>query len=281
MMAALMIVSAGCGSSSSGTLRSAPPLEVVTAAYPLAQVVDLIGEGKAHAADLVPPGADPFAFQPTAAQQAQIERAGLVVLAGEAVQPGTYAIVASGQKLDLGASAAEPYFWLDPAAMRQLVPIVEAAMERADPAHADAFKAGGRALEVELDSTAIDYQSTLSTCPRRTVFAADDAFASVARRYDLDYTALGTAAAPDPAKVASDAASVRSAGATAVFSETWVPPATVDAVAAAAGVKVRTLDTLLGAPPGGWPREATYINLLESNLGRFNDALGCAGSSSP
>lgn len=280
MTAALMIVTAGCGSSSSGTLRSAPPLEVVTAAYPLAQVVGLIGEGKAHAADLVPPGADPFAFQPTAAQQAQIERADLVILAGEALQPGTYAITAPRQKLDLGASTAEPYFWLDPAAMRQLVPIVEAAMERADPAHAGAFKAGGRALEVELDSTAIDYQSTLSTCPRRTVFAADDAFASLARRYDLDYTALGTSA-PDPAKVASEAASVRSAGATAIFSETWVPPATVDAVAAAAGAKVRTLDTLLGAPPGGWPREATYINLLESNLGRFNDALGCAGSSSP
>jgi zinc transport system substrate-binding protein len=244
-------------------------------------VVDLIGEGKAHAVDLVPSGTDPFTFQPAPSQEAEIQRATLLVSAGEAVQPGAYAGTASPkQKIDVGAVTAEPYFWLDPPAMRQVVPAIEAAMERADPRHAASFKAGARALEVELDSTAIDYQSTLSTCPRRTLFAADNAFAAMARRYDLDFTALGTSAAADPAKVGGEAASVRSAGAAAVFSETWVPASTVDAVASAAGVKVRALDTLLGPPPGGWPRQATYINLLESNLGRLSDALGCAGSSS-
>jgi zinc transport system substrate-binding protein len=273
-------VSSACGPTPSGSPGSAPPLEVATAAYPVAQVVDLIGEGKAHAVDLVAPGSDPFAFEPGPGQENEVQRAGLLVLAGQGAQPGSYSLASAAKlKLDLGASASEPYFWLDPHAMREAVPVVEAAMERADPAHAGSFKAGARALEVELDSTAIDYESTLSTCPRRTVFAADDAFASVASRYDLDYTALGASPPNDTAKVTAESAAVRAAGATTVFSETWVSAPTVDAVAASAGVKVRTLDTLLGPPPGGWPRQVTYINLLESNLGRLNDALGCAGSS--
>ena len=287
---------AACSGSTPLHGHQALTLEVVTASYPVAQVVDLIGEGKAHATDLVPPGSDPFAFRPTAAQDSQIQQAGLLILAGQSVQPASYAASGSAkQKLDLGTAASEPSYWLDPPAMRQAVPAIEAAMERADPGDAGAYRAGARALEVELDSTAIDYQSTLSTCPRRTIFAADDAFAGVARRYDLDYHTLGhtlrstlggtlggtlgTSAPADPATIAAESASVRATGATAVFAETWVPAETVSSVAAAAGVKVRTLDTLLGPPPGGWPRQATYINLLESNLGRLNDALGCAGSS--
>jgi zinc transport system substrate-binding protein len=153
-------------------------------------------------------------------------------------------------------------------------------MEEADPANAGAFRSGARDLEVELDSTAIDFQSTLSTCPRRTVFLADDAFADLAKRYNLDYTVVGSSPL-GPATMDADAAAVRSSGATAIFAETWVDDSAVNAIASAARVKVLTLDTLLGPPPGGWPRQANYINLLESNLGRFSDALGCATSAGP
>ena len=269
----------GCGASTPRGRSEGPALEAVTAAYPLAQAVDLIGSGKAHATNLVPAGSDPFAFQPTPNQLSEIQSAGLVVLAGQATQPAVYQAAANAkQKVDAASGVSEPDFWLDPAAMRQAVPAIEAAMERADPANATTFREGARALEVELDSTGIDYQSTLSACPRRSVFAADNAFSGVASRYFLDYTSLGTRPVPDPSTVHSESESVKSAGSTSVFAETWVPTATVDAVASAAGVKVRTLDTLLGPPPGGWPRQANYIGLLESNLGRLSDALGCASS---
>ena len=253
---------------------------MLTTAYPLEQAVDMIGSGKAKATDLVPPGSDPFTYEPTPTQVSEIQQASLVVLAGQAAQPAVYEAGADvKQKVDASVAASEQFYWLDPTAMRQAVPSIETAMERADPANATAFREGARALEVELDSTSIDYQSTLSACPRRTVFAADKAFAGVARRYFLDYTPLGTSLVPDPATLKSESDSVRSAGATSVFTETWVPTSAVDAVAAQTETKVRTLDTLLGPPPGGWPRQANYINLLESNLGHLSEALGCAGSS--
>ena len=74
---------------------------------------------------------------------------------------------------------------------------------------------------------------------------------------------LQAAAAADPA-----------AGATTAFREPFVPSGPIDAVAGAAHLKLRTLDPLTGPPPGGWPRQADYIRLMEANLGALNRRPG-------
>ena len=73
---------------------------------------------------------------------------------------------------------------------------------------------------------------------------------------------------------AAAAAEVAQAGATTVLAETWTSDADIEAVAAVAHVKVRTLDILTGPPAGGWP-QSNYIALLESDLGVLSNALGC------
>jgi hypothetical protein len=78
--------------------------------------------------------------------------------------------------------------------------------------------------------------------------------------------------------VNSAARRANSAGLTTAFSEPFTGQGTIRAVAAAAHLRVRSLDTLTGPPAGGWPRGATYINLLEANLGALNNALGCPNS---
>jgi ABC-type Zn uptake system ZnuABC Zn-binding protein ZnuA len=154
-------------------------------------------------------------------------------------------------------------------------------MERADPRDAGTFRSGAVAFEDTLDSTDIDYRSTLSTCPRRDVFAPDSAFAHTARRYGLTLHVVAGIDQPEATVVRSAAASIQESETTTVFVETWAPEQTVRAAAASAGVQVRTLDTLLGPPPRGWPRQATYVNLLESNLGALASALGCDQGTGP
>lgn len=277
--AALVAAFSGCGASTTRAATKPASFEVVTTAYPLAQAAAFIAGGKARVTDLVPAGSNPFAFEPNPVQVSEVQRAALFVFTGPTVQTGfSSAASAAPHHVDVSSATSEPYFWLDPPAMRAAVQIIEAAMENADPANAPTFRSGARDLEVELDSTGIDYQSTLSTCPRRTIFAADNAFADLAKRYDLNYHSLGTASSPEPGSLAVQSAAVRSSGATAIFAESWVGEARVNLVAHSAGAKVRTLDTLLAPPPGGWPRQATYVSLLESNLGHLSDALGCASS---
>jgi zinc transport system substrate-binding protein len=176
-------------------------------------------------------------------------------------------------------SPSNPYVWLNPPAMAQAVSEVAAAMEAANPQAAGVYRNGAQAFSDEVDSGGIDYESTLSVCPRTAIFTADGAFSAMARDYGLQDHLLGTQTTPDTATVAALAGQVRASGATTVFSEPWVSSATVTAVAAAAGVKVRSLDTLTGPPPAGWPAGANYVNLMESNLGTLASALSCPDES--
>jgi zinc transport system substrate-binding protein len=159
--------------------------------------------------------------------------------------------------------------------MSRAVIVIGAALAAANPPAAGVYRKNAQGFAAEVRSTGIDYESTLSTCPRRTIATADGAFAAIARQYDLSDLILGAATNPSPAQVAKAAQQITAAGITTVFSEPFVPSATVEAVASAAHAKVRDLDPLSGPPAGGWPHHPDYVQLLEENLGALSAALGC------
>lgn len=268
---------ASCSGGAPAARRSGPELVVATALYPLAQAVDQIGQGRATAKDVVPGGDNPLSYTPGGAEAAELSNARLVVLGPTGFQPAIDAATNGGtdRVVHVAPASGGSYFWLDPAAMRKAVPAIAAAMERVDPRDSATFKAGARAFADALGSTGIDYQSTLSACPRRDVFAPDSAFAQTARAYGLVFHVIAAVDQPRASVIRSAASAIQASGTTTVFVEPWAPQDTVRAAAAAAGAKVRTLDTLTGPPAGGWPREATYLNLLEANLGALSSALGC------
>jgi ABC-type Zn uptake system ZnuABC Zn-binding protein ZnuA len=158
--------------------------------------------------------------------------------------------------------------------MGRAVSAIAAALKAANPAAANQYGAGARAFGAEVASTGIDYQSTLSVCPRRTIVTADSAFLGMAHAYGLTDQVVSPAARSEP-DLGAAADSARAAGATTAFREPFVADDAINAVAAAAHLKVRTLDPLTGPPSGGWPRQANYLRLMEANLGALNGALGC------
>jgi ABC-type Zn uptake system ZnuABC Zn-binding protein ZnuA len=250
---------------------------VVTGLFPLAQAVQRIGGGTVAVTDVVPAGADPGAYRLTPAQAAAVRGAAVVVMAG-GFQPSLDEAAARTRSiLDLQSrlGAPGPYVWLDPDLMARAVTLIAGALAAANPPAANAYRKNARGYAAEIASTGIDYQSTLSACPRRTFVTADNAFEAVAQKYDLTDLVAGAAVAPDPAQVGVEAGRVRTAGLTTVFSEPFVPTGTIDAVAAAAHVKVGVLDPLTGPPAGGWPDHADYVQLMEANLGTLSNALGC------
>jgi zinc transport system substrate-binding protein len=283
LVAALLVMTAttaGCGDTTSPAAAHAPTIQVVTGLYPLAQAIQQIGQDKVTVTDVVPSGADPMTYRLTAAQIAEVHHAALVVQIGGGFQPSLQAAATGATTVNLGNQPGEsdPYVWLDPTAMGRAINTIATALERANPAASTVYQQGARAFGAELASTGIDYESTLSTCPRTTIVTPDGAFHALASDFDLTDDVVGTAAQPGPATVAAAVNRVQTLGLTTVFSEPFTGNGTIDAVASAAHVKVRTLDTLTGPPPGGWPRQADYINLLEANLGTLSNALGCPNS---
>lgn len=267
---------AGCSTSLPPSATDAPVLSVVTGLYPLAQAAQAIGGKKAAVTDVVPAGSDPFTWSPTPAQRATITAAGLVVQIGDGFQPGfESAATGAARVLTLrhALPGGSPYLWLDPATMGRAVTSMVGAMSAADPKAAALFRSNAEALQAQLSSLGIDYSSTLAACPGSTIVTPDAAFATMAGSYSLhDLQVAGDAS---PAAVRATVAAVRRVSAAAVLSQPWVDDTGVAAVARGAGVRLRRVDTLAGAPAGGWPRGSNYFALMEQNLGVISTGLGC------
>ena len=256
---ALLVVTVGitltaCGESAAAA--HAPTIQVVTGLYPLTQAVEQIGQGKVAVTDVVPAGTDPTTYRLTAAQVAVVHRAAVESMAA----------ALSSMEVDLRAAlgATDPYVWLDPVVMGRALTVIAAALERANPPAASLYRNGAEGFGAEVASTGIDYESTLSACPRSTIVTPDGAFQAVASEYGLTDQIVGTAPIPEAAALAAAVERVSTAGLT-----------TVNALAIAAHLKVRVLDPLTGSPPEGWASQANYLTLMEANLGTLNNALGC------
>jgi zinc transport system substrate-binding protein len=277
LIALSVLVVAGCGAGSSAD-PAAPVLHVYTSLYPLAQAVEQIGQGKVTVTDVVPAGADPLTYVLVPAQVAELRQAGLVVEIGGGFQT-SFEKAAAGSPhvlaLQAALGASDPYVWLDPNVMQRAIAAIARAMEDTNPEAAGLYRSGEQDFSASVESTGIDYESTLSACPRTTIFTADDAFGAMARDYGLRDVVVGSSPDPSQSSVSGAAGEVEAAGATTVFGEPWLSETPIEAIAEAAHAKVRTLDTLAGPPEVGWPAQANYINLLESNLGTLSSALGC------
>ena len=133
-----------------------------------------------------------------------------------------------------------------------------------------------RASRPRCASTGIDYESTLSTCPRRTIATADGAFAALARQYGLNDLVVGARGRPSSHRGGERGRAGQGGRADdRLLRAVRVRPPPSRPWRSAAHVKVRTLDPLSGPPAGGWPRQADYVQLMEANLGALSAALGC------
>ena len=268
LLAAASAVIGGC-SSIPNTRSNAPVLHVVTGLYPLAQAVAQIGQSKVEVTDVVPPGTDPMDYELTKAQTAEVGQAELAVDVGGGFQPSFERAASSAHRVVSalsGAGSSDPYVWLDPNVMQRVTSALATAMEQANPAAAGLYEAGARAFSSELESTGIDYQNTLDACAVNVIFTPDGAFVDMAHQYGLQDLILDS-----PRSIGL----VQNSDATTLFSEPWVSDALIGQIATETHKKVRTLDTLAGIPPGGWPHGAGLINLLEADLGALSSALGC------
>jgi len=265
-----------CTTSLGPSVKAAPVLNVVTAAYPIAETVSLIGGSKVSVNDVVPPGDDPLTYKPGASQRSAIDNAGLLIAVGGGFLPATdTSPVAQGRSLTMLAAldTSDPYFWLDPALMNKAVTAIAKSMEAADPQAAPLFKENSVSLGAEVSSLDSDFTRILSACPGKLLIGPDQAFSSMATEYGLQFKVVSPD--PDRSQIDALAAAAHESAPAAIYSEPWVTNAGVSAVATVAHVTLHSLDTLVDPPPGGWPSGATYFALMEQDLGTLSSALGC------
>jgi zinc transport system substrate-binding protein len=262
-----------CGGDSGTSNGDSERVDVAAAFYPLAWATERVAHDSVRLRNLTPPGTEPHDVELTARDVERIRSADVVLYLGGGFQPAVEDAVdgASGTAVDLLEDPVDrdPHVWLDPVRFAGIVERIADAIDR--PEGASAAVADLRALDR-------DFTRGLSTCKRREIVTAHEAFGYLARRYRLEQvaiTGISPEAEPTPRQLEDVIERVRQTGATTIFFETLVSPRLAETVARETGAGTAVLNPIEGLTKEQASKGEDYISLMRDNLASLRHALGC------
>jgi zinc/manganese transport system substrate-binding protein len=189
----------------------------------------------------------------------------------------------------------DPHVWMDPDRVATAVPLIAAALTEVDGLDLTTEEIDGCAADyvTELGELSAEIERTVAVVPpeRRSLVTNHEALGYFADRFDFEVvgavipstSSLGEA---NPRELDELAATMRSAGVSAIFADTTSPTKLADSLAEQVGSQVAVVELFtesLGGPDSG---AASYVEMLHTDASRIADALavgtsGTAGSSAP
>jgi ABC-type Zn uptake system ZnuABC Zn-binding protein ZnuA len=285
--------SGSAGDSSSNSSGNAT-LKVVATTVQITALAKEVAGDNAEIHGIIPSGADPHEFEPTASDLIAIEGADLILRNGiglddwlndtlSAAKNPKIVVVTDGVELRTGEEDGEvvedPHVWHDPDNDKIMVQNITAALIEADPAHKADFETRSRAYLKKLDETKAEVQAIIDEIPpeSRKLVTNHDAFGYFARAFGLTIVgavipSVSTEAEPSGADTARLLDTIKSENVRAIFAESSVSPKLAGTLAKDAGVKI--IDDLygdsLGEPGSG---ADTIDGMLLHNARAIADAL--------
>jgi len=284
LVAALLV-----GACSSAVSTPAPkPSIVVTYTVLGAVVKDLVGDA-ADVTVLMPNGADPHEWEPSARDIEKVTHADLLVENGLDLEGGmqnafdqaekagvkrfiaadhiTIRKVGAGEGADpadpdQAPGAPDPHLWMDPLTMKDMVAAL-AVQVKTDLG----IDLAARATDVENGLTTLDGEiaTILQVVPegRRSLVTGHESLGYLADRYGFTLVGaiipgLSTQAEPTAAELAALAGKIRAQGVKAIFTELGTSPAVADAIGRETGAKVVELTT------HGLPDDGLYATFMKN-----------------
>jgi len=295
LAAGLAAALVGCAGPS--PLPSDGLLRIVATTTQVGEAARAVGGDEVHLTVLLRPGADAHEFEMTPTAAAAIERSDLILESGAGLETWLQQPLATigGQdrlhdmsvgvvlrKPDDSAEASEtdPHWWMTAPNAIRLVENVRDVLSIARPDLASGFAERAAAYVARLRSADAEIRRLMGEIPpaRRGIVTNHDALGYFMAEYGLHFIgsvfpSLDVSSEPDPAQLAALADTIRSAGVTAIFSESAVNPKLAKAIAQESGARV--VDTPLYTDSLGPPGSdgATLDGMLLHNAQVIHDAL--------
>lgn len=310
----LGLLVSGCGqktASPSDTAPQTPKIKVLVSVYPVYEFVRQVGGDKVEVAMLVPAGAEPHEWEPSAKDLVQVKNAKLFFFHGanfehwigkvtaKDVLGNTTAIeVSKNIELKEGVPDShghnehkqadrhnaeheeyelDPHVWLDPVLAQKEVTTIAEALSSVDSANAAYYRENAAKYNAELQKLHEEYQSGLQNVGKRTIITSHAAFGYLAARYHLEQVAimgLSPDAEPTPEKMADITKLCREQQVNYIFSETIVSPKVAETLAKEAGAKVLVLHPVDALTPNEVKQGKNYLSIMRENLANLKLALG-------
>ncbi|OIJ64909.1 metal ABC transporter substrate-binding protein [Streptomyces mangrovisoli] len=277
--------------------------DVVASFYPMAFLAERIGGAHVHVTDLTQPGQEPHDLEISARQMAGLQDSDAVLYLRN-LQPSVDDAIAQSEvrtKIDAGTlttleehgnevgghaaahdtstndeeAGKDPHIWLDPVRYAQVAQGVGAAFEKADPAHAAAYRKNTATLVEQLGDLDTRYREGLAHTTSKVFVTTHAAFGYLAERYGLTEEAingLDPESEPSAARIKDLEHIAKADGVTTVFYETLVSDKTAKTVAGDTGLRTDVLDPVEGITATS--RGKDYFAVMDANLTALRTALG-------
>jgi zinc/manganese transport system substrate-binding protein len=280
----------------------APPLIVATNTIWADVAANVACDGLAEVVSLLPPGADPHAFELSMADRARLDQASMIVTNGlgleggmedpiESAESGGVPVFRAGDHVEVIASdedgggheehgsdePVDPHIWQDPTRTAAVAVALGDALVEDAGLDRDAVRRCVEDYGAELSALDDEVAQTTAAIPAesRVLVTNHDSLRYFADRYDFEILgtvipAPGAVAEANPADIEALAEAIESTGVAAVFAEQQHSDSDVQALADRVGdVEVVHLHT----DSLGEDEASSYIGMVRSNAHRIADAL--------
>lgn len=286
------------------TATTSPKLKVIATVYPVYEFVRQVGGDKVEVSMLVPVGAEPHDWEPSAKDLVKIREAKVVFFHGAGFESWSGKLL---NKDSLGSTQAieiskgiplmkqeeeeeheqshghghnhdaetDPHVWLDPLLAQQQVKNIAAALGNIDAENKEYYNANAQRYIAELESLHKEYQTALADVKQRSFVTNHAAFGYLAARYNLkQLSIMGLApdAEPTPDRMAKLVRTVRENKLKYVFAETVVSSKLADTIARETGAGVLLLHPIDQLTENEWKAGQNYLSLMRANLANLKKA---------
>lgn len=281
------VLVSGCAEPEQGATGNKP--SYLTTIPPFAFILQEVTGKRAEVTALLSAGSSPHTYEPRPSDVRRVGAStalfyGAAELDGWATDldaparvalmdllPGTLKISLPERMEGHGSAGVDPHFWMDPLAVRGLLPALTDTLCGLDPPGCREYQENAQDFAARLDSLHMEIDGLTSPAKGRVVLMSEPFLLYYTERYGIR---VGGLIEPFPGKEPSARAlrdlvtTARESGAHALFIQVQLPTRGSAAISEAAGIPVYELD-----PLGGGETRNTYSELIRYNTGVVVEAL--------
>lgn len=280
--------------------------KVITTIFPYYDFVHQIGGDYVDVEMIVPAGMDTHSFEPTASDMIQIGKADLLIYNGGEMETWVPQVIEAAENNHLAADAmmnyvdtfleehvegmeeeaeeeeaeeVDEHIWTSPVNAQRIVIQIAKDLAKLDPEHKDAYLENAQDYVQELEHLHRQLKKVTEQAQNRyLVFGDRFPLRYFVEEYDLEYTAAFAGCSSDTEPSAETIAyltdQVRERQLPVVLKIELTSPRVAEAIAEAAGARVRTLSTCHNVTREQFLEGITYLELMEQNISVLEEALG-------
>ncbi|WP_261304556.1 metal ABC transporter substrate-binding protein [Paenibacillus andongensis] len=294
------VLLSGCASK---TASGDGKLNVVTSFYPMYEFTKQVAGDHANVIALIPPGAEPHDWEPSAKDMKQLKNANVFVYNGivegwaeqslQSAENKNRVVVEASKGIELMEGLAEeehqdhkneahgdkildPHVWLTPVLAQKEVEAIVIGLTQADPAHKDDYRKNADAYIGKLKALDESFKTGLKNVKHKEFVTQHAAFGYLAKEYGLTQVpiaGLSPEEEPAPDKMAEIIKFAKDNKVQTIFFETLVDPKVASTIAKEVGAKTAVLNPIEGLTDDDKKKNLDYIGVMTNNLEALKKAL--------